>query len=106
MPHPERKRVGVLVSGGVDSTVAALLLKREGHEVVGLSLVLCGEASAEEAARQCDRLGIPHSVLDLSGAFEDAVLGPFRESYRRGETPSPCVDCNANLKFGLAWDLA
>lgn len=106
MSHPVLKRVGVLMSGGVDSATAALLLKREGHDLVGLTLVLSGHGPVEEAAGICDRIGIPHSVLDLSGAFEETVLGPFRESYRRGETPSPCVECNAGLKFGLAWDLA
>ena len=106
MPHPVLKRIGVLMSGGVDSTAAALLLKREGHDVVGLTLVLSGQGPVGEAAAICERIGIPHSVLDLSGAFEETVLEPFRESYRRGETPSPCVECNAGLKFGLAWDFS
>jgi tRNA-specific 2-thiouridylase len=106
MSNPKRKRIAVLMSGGVDSSVAALLLKREGHDLVGLTLVLSGHGPVEEAAAVCGRIGIPHSVLDLSGAFEEAVLEPFRESYRRGQTPSPCVECNAGLKFGLAWDLA
>ena len=106
MSHPALKRIGVLLSGGVDSAAAALLLKREGHELLGLTLVLSGQGPVEEAARVCEALAIPHSILDLSGAFEEAVLEPFRESYRRGETPSPCVECNAGLKFGLAWDLA
>lgn len=106
MPKTGTKRVGVLMSGGVDSTVAALLLKREGHDLVGLTLVLSGEGPVEEAARQCEAIGIPHSVLDLGEAFRETVVEPFRESYRRGETPSPCVECNAALKFGLAWDLA
>ena len=106
MPHLKPKKIAVLMSGGVDSTVAALLLKREGYDLAGLTLVLSGEAPAEEAARQCEALGIPHAVLNLSGAFEERVVGPFRESYRRGETPSPCVDCNAAIKFGLAWDFA
>ena len=106
MSNPVLKRVGVLMSGGVDSTAAALLLKRKGHDLVGLTLVLSGQGPVEEAAAACERIGIPHSVLDLSGAFEDTVLEPFRESYRRGETPSPCVECNARLKFGLAWDFS
>lgn len=100
------RRVGVLVSGGVDSAVAALLLKREGFDLVGLTLVLAGRGPADAASLLCRELDIPHEVLDLSGAFEETVVTPFRESYRRGETPSPCVECNAGLKFGLAWDLA
>ena len=106
MPKTGMKRVGVLMSGGVDSTVAALLLKEEGHDLIGLTLVLSGKGPVEEAARQCEALDIPHSVLDLSAAFAEKVVEPFREGYRRGETPSPCVECNAELKFGLAWDLA
>jgi len=106
MFEPVSRRVGVLMSGGVDSAVAALLLKREGFDLVGLTLVLAGPGPVEAASALCRELDIPHEALDLSGAFEETVVGPFRESYRRGETPSPCVDCNAGLKFGLAWDLA
>ena len=106
MFEPVSRRVGVLVSGGVDSAVAALLLKRQGFDLVGLTLVLAGRGPADAASALCGELDIPHEVLDLSGAFEETVVGPFRESYRRGETPSPCVECNAGLKFGLAWDLA
>jgi tRNA-specific 2-thiouridylase len=106
MLNPKPRRIAVLMSGGVDSTAAALLLKRQGYDLVGLTLVLSGEGPVEEAARLCEAIGIPHSVLDLGGAFRGAVVEPFCESYRRGETPSPCVECNAALKFGLAWDLA
>lgn len=100
------KRVGVLMSGGVDSSVAALLLKREGHELTGLTLVLSGQGPVADAADVCGRIGMPHAVLDLSGAFSEGVMDPFRESYRAGETPSPCVDCNERIKFGLAWEMA
>jgi tRNA-specific 2-thiouridylase len=65
-----------------------------------------GRGPADAASALCGELDIPHEVLDLSGAFEETIVGPFRESYRRGATRSPCVECNAGLKFGLAWDLA
>ena len=101
------------MSGGVDSAVAAALLAREGHEVVGVTLLLadlsayglgvsrcCSPIDVEMARAVCSRIGIPHHVLEMSGAFRRAVIEPFVESYLAGETPLPCAHCNARVKFG------
>lgn len=116
-------RVAVGMSGGVDSAVAAALLQRQGHEVVGITMSLWregryrgGERDAcfgpheeedvETAAAICRQLGIEHRVLDCAEAYEAEVLSYFRESYRAGLTPNPCVRCNASMKFGLLPRLA
>ncbi len=103
-------RVAVAMSGGVDSSVAAALLREEGHEVVGLTLKVwdrsrcCSLEDVEDARRVAERLGIPFYVLDAHGLFETEVVVPFVEAYRRGLTPNPCVVCNRRVKFG--WLLA
>lgn len=111
-------RIAVGMSGGVDSSVAACLLKREGHEVVGVTMTLwregapgggtgrnaCygpGEEDVRAAGRVCDRLGIPHRVFDCAAEYEEAVLRDFREEYKAGRTPNPCVRCNPMVKFGV-----
>ncbi len=99
-------RVAVAMSGGVDSSVAAALLREEGHEVVGLTLKVwdrsrcCSLEDAEDARRVATALGIPFYVLDAHRLFEAEVVAPFVESYRRGLTPNPCVVCNRRVKFG------
>jgi tRNA-specific 2-thiouridylase len=94
------------MSGGVDSTYAALLLKEQGHEVIGVTMALLPgqEATAKEAAAVAARLGIEHHVLHLEDAFERHVLTPFADGYAKGLTPSPCVICNRFLKFGAMLD--
>lgn len=110
-PSGERD-IAVLMSGGVDSSAAALCLRDAGWNVVGVTMQLPYAASAGrrtccgvEAARVCERLGIAHYLLDVRPEFLRLVVEPFREWYRAGRTPSPCVDCNAALKFGLVWDV-
>ena len=106
-------RVVVAMSGGVDSAVAAALLAREGHEVVGVTLRLadlsgdglgvsrcCAPLDVEMARAVAGRLGIAHHVLDMTEPFRRGVLDPFVASYLAGETPLPCALCNARVKFG------
>jgi len=108
---PERA-VAVLMSGGVDSSVTALLLKRAGWDVLGITMKIPTAQSRDckrsccgvEAAYVAKDLGIAHYYLDVRQAFVDLVIEPFRKAYARGETPSPCVDCNTVFKFGLVWD--
>ncbi len=105
-------KVAVALSGGVDSSVAAWLLKEQGYEVYGVTMDLgippatvesegrCRSRESEDARRVCQKLGIPHYVFDLAGDLETQVIRPFVADYLRGRTPNPCVECNRSLKFG------
>ncbi len=89
------------MSGGVDSAAAALLLKREGYDVTGVTMLLSGnETDAEDARATCDRIGIEHITLDLKSEFVELVERPFCEAYLAGQTPNPCVICNKRIKLG------
>ncbi|MEO8431386.1 MAG: tRNA 2-thiouridine(34) synthase MnmA [Acidobacteriota bacterium] len=112
-------RIAVAMSGGVDSSVAALLLKEEGHEVVGLSMQLrdhsgepgrtgrcCTADDLSDARRVAWKLDIPHYVLALEREFSASVVRPFVESYLAGETPIPCSSCNTQVKFATLWERA
>ncbi|MBI5512651.1 MAG: tRNA 2-thiouridine(34) synthase MnmA [Deltaproteobacteria bacterium] len=106
------------MSGGVDSSVAALLLQRQGWDVVGVTLHLwdyvreghagrcCAPEDQYDAARVCEALGVPHYTFDRRALFRETVVAPFLEEYLQGRTPSPCVRCNEGIKFGPLWDLA
>ena len=97
-------KVAVGISGGVDSTVAALLLKEQGHEVVGVTMTLgrADEAkSLAEAKAAAERLGIELKVFDFSHEWNSCVLDYIRATYLGGKTPNPCVRCNEAVKFGL-----
>ena len=111
-PTGARRRVVVAMSGGVDSSVAAALMMREGHEVIGITLQLydhgaatrrtgacCAGQDIHDARRAAEHLGIAHYVLDYESRFRSAVIDTFADSYVRGETPIPCVTCNQEVKF-------
>ncbi|MGD9141076.1 MAG: tRNA 2-thiouridine(34) synthase MnmA [bacterium] len=105
-------KAAVLMSGGVDSSAAALLLARQGGDVTGITARLWDDGSDSdgadtEIARQvCSALGIRHVVLDLRERFAQIVVGFFRAEYLRGLTPNPCSVCNRDIKFGLLFDAA
>lgn len=115
------ERVVVAMSGGVDSSVAAALLKQQGYDVVGISLklwpkelcdevpkekVCCSARDIEDARLVADRLGIPFYVLDASDRFQHEVIDYFVSAYADGETPNPCVACNRAIKCGYLWERA
>ncbi|ACB96599.1 tRNA 2-thiouridine(34) synthase MnmA [Beijerinckia indica] len=116
---PALTRVVVAMSGGVDSSVVAALLKREGYEVIGVTLQLydhgeavhrkgacCAGQDIQDARQVADQLGIPHYVLDYEERFRRKVIDPFAQSYATGETPIPCVSCNSEIKFADLFETA
>ena len=110
------ERIAVAMSGGVDSSVAAWLLQREGHELMGVTLRLfdretpegtCGASDDLADARAvAERLGMPHQVLDCRTCFRERVIRPFAAAYEAGCTPNPCVDCNRSVKFTRLFEKA
>ncbi|WP_420333575.1 tRNA 2-thiouridine(34) synthase MnmA [Roseibium sp.] len=110
--RPEDTRVVVAMSGGVDSSVVAALMKAEGYDVIGVTLQLydhgaavakskscCAGVDIHDARRAAEKIGIPHYVLDYESRFKEQVMDRFADSYIAGETPIPCVSCNQTVKF-------
>ena len=110
------KRVLLGMSGGVDSSVSAILLKNQGYEVIGATMKLwCGankeekeknEKSIQDAKNVCEKLGIEHYVFDAQKEFEKYVINDFVEQYKNAKTPNPCIECNKKIKFGYFFDKA
>jgi tRNA-uridine 2-sulfurtransferase len=105
----------VAMSGGVDSSVAAALLKESGHDVVGVTLKLwggdsdsgcCSVADVDDARRVTEQLGIDHHTFDLASDFDQTVVSPYVNAHAEGRTPNPCVECNRHMKFGRLLDRA
>lgn len=107
---PASVRVVVGMSGGVDSSVTALLLKRQGYDVIGVFMknwddtdengVCTAELDAEDVRRVCDQIGIPYYTVNFEAEYQDKVFSYFLDEYRRGRTPNPDVMCNREIKFG------
>ncbi len=104
----EKRTIAVAMSGGVDSSVTAALLKQAGHEVIGITMRLWDGPTGhiEDAARVAAHLGIDHHVAELEPCFKAEVMDYFVAEYARGRTPNPCARCNKLLKFGALLDKA
>lgn len=108
---PRSRQIAVMMSGGVDSSVTAYLLKEAGWDVLGITMkipVSCDVKGSgccgADAAFVCNELSIPHYFVDVTEVFENLIIQPFRQAYAKAQTPNPCVDCNTILKFSLVWD--
>jgi tRNA-specific 2-thiouridylase len=102
-----RKKAIVAMSGGLDSSIAAYLLKSQGYEVCGVTMQLCEEKDhADKARKIAEQLDIEHQVIDLKNRFKTDVIDYFSGEYLIGHTPNPCLACNRLIKFGSLMDLA
>jgi tRNA-specific 2-thiouridylase len=104
--HIQNNRILMAMSGGVDSSAAALMLKEQGREVVGVTMLLHDGYDPDDARAVAEKLGIEFHVLDLRREFKETIIDQFVSKYKQGLTPNPCVDCNREIKFGLLWENA
>ncbi len=106
----ENKKVLLGMSGGVDSSVAALLLKQQGYEVIGITMQLCdngdNQTTEKDAKSVCNQIGIPHISCDGKEQFKTHVIDNFIQTYANCQTPNPCIECNKYLKFGFMYEKA
>ena len=97
------KKVLIGMSGGVDSSVAAILLKEQGYEVIGLTFIFTDDFDTTDAVKVCDKLNICHHIVDYRNEFKTTVIGSFIDDYNNGITPNPCVLCNKEVKFNFLY---
>lgn len=105
----EKKKVLLGMSGGVDSSVSAIMLQKAGYEVIGVTMMLwegCSSSVAEDARKVCEKLGIEHHVLHYEDDFKTHVINNFISCYECAITPNPCIECNKYLKFGVLYEKA
>ena len=108
----ENKKVLLGMSGGVDSSVSALLLKQRGYEVIGTTLELftgsscCNTETYMDAKNVCNQIGIPHFIYNCKDIFKTYVIDDFINCYSCCKTPNPCIECNKYMKFGFMWEKA
>ena len=108
----ENKRVLLGMSGGVDSSVSALLLKNQGYEVIGTTMELfagsscCNQNTYLDAKNICKQIGIPHFTYNFKDEFKEYVINDFINCYSNCKTPNPCIECNKYMKFGLMYEKA
>lgn len=109
---PKNKKVLLGMSGGVDSSVSALLLKQVGYDVIGTTMELfagsscCNTNTYLDAKNVCNQIGIPHFIFDFKNEFRKFVIDDFIDCYANCKTPNPCIECNKYMKFGLMYEKA
>ena len=103
-----RNKVLLAMSGGIDSSAAAVILREKGYEVIGYTFRIAGVTSEaiERAAVICKKLGMPHLYSDITDKFNEKVIKYFKSEYEHGRTPNPCIRCNREIKFGLIYNYA
>ncbi|MBE6146988.1 MAG: tRNA 2-thiouridine(34) synthase MnmA [Firmicutes bacterium] len=97
------KKVIIGISGGVDSSVAAVLLKEQGYEVIGVTFIFTDDFDTTDAIKVCEKIGIEHHIIDYRDIFKRTVIDKFINDYNKGITPNPCILCNREIKFNFLY---